>query len=75
MKVTAELTRFGTRVRGVPTRIWTARTDRGVPCLLFMVRIATYPSGEIAQLDADLRETEPAQEITEQEAFNLLVVS
>ena len=48
-----------TELDGVPCRVWSGVTARGVRCTLFVHRLAVHPDEDTAQFDAELREQLP----------------
>jgi hypothetical protein len=62
MKMTVEPTEKIVELNGVPARIWEGATDDGIPCHLFVTRVAVpvdRPASEHAKFAAALRETRP----------------
>lgn len=59
MKITAESTDKIVRINGVPARVWEGTSERGVPCLLFVTRIAVREDRDAAEFEAELTEQRP----------------
>ena len=43
-----------TRLDGVPVRVWEGITERGVPCLLFVHRLAVKDQCNVEEFDREL---------------------
>jgi hypothetical protein len=78
MKLTIEATERITSIDGVKARAWKGVTERGVPVVVFVHRIAVDNSRDSGELDRELVETLPpgrdvplidALEHTEEEAI------
>lgn len=64
MKITAENTNKIVTLNGVPARIWEARTDNGIECILFVVRVAVKDDKDIVEFEQELKkEKAPKPEI------------
>jgi len=59
MKVMAESTSKIVQVNGVPARIWEGTTEAGVPCHLFVTRVAVVEGADQTQFEAELQECKP----------------
>lgn len=59
MKLTIESTDQITQLDGVPVRVWQGRTEAGVPCIMFVHRIAVANSVDQSQFDKELAEQLP----------------
>ena len=70
MKLIIEATERITNLDGVKVRAWKGTTERGVPVVVFVHRIAVDNSRDSAELDAELLETmPPGREVTLIEAL------
>jgi len=59
MKLTIEATERITSIDGVKVRAWKGTTERGVPVVVFVHRIAVDNSRDSGELDRELVETMP----------------
>lgn len=59
MKMQIESTDQITDMGNVPVRVWKGITESGVPCLVFVHRIAVLNSEDQSQFDAELKEMLP----------------
>jgi hypothetical protein len=59
MKLTIEATDKLTQMDGVAVRVWTGRTESGIPCTVFVHRIAVSNSENSEQFDRELKEQLP----------------
>jgi len=60
MKITITSTTKLTTIEGVPCRIWEGVTERGVPCHVFVHRLAVRNEGVLCEeFDRELKETYP----------------
>lgn len=59
MKITIESTNTLTEIDRVPVRVWRGVTERGVPCIVFVHRLAVDKAEDAAQFEAELREVPP----------------
>lgn len=59
MKITITSTDLITTIDGVPVRYWEGVTDRGIPCKVFVHRIAVADDRDHAQFQQDLAEQLP----------------
>lgn len=61
MKLTIESTNITTRIDGVPVRLWEGTTESGVPCKVFVHRVAAF-DGRHAEFERELSEqSKPAE--------------
>lgn len=59
MKMTITSTDKCTEIDGVPVRLWEGVTEAGVPCLVFVHRLAVKKTEDSAQFEAELKEQCP----------------
>lgn len=59
MKITIESTEQITTVDGVPVRVWNGITERGVPCFVFVHRLAVANAVDQSQFETELAEQLP----------------
>jgi hypothetical protein len=59
MKIQIESTDQLTHIDGVPVRLWTGHTERGVPCKVFVHRVAVRDDVDSVQFDLELAEQLP----------------
>lgn len=59
MKITIESTDELTHMDGVPVRVWRGTTERGVPCFVFVHRLAVREDLDVADFERELHETLP----------------
>ena len=59
MKIVIEATDKLTELDGVPVRLWEGVTDRGVPCKVFVHRIAVHDSEDQTAFRQELQEKLP----------------
>jgi hypothetical protein len=59
MKILMESTDQITSLDGVPVRVWQGTTEAGVPCKVFVHRLAVASSEDSAQFDEELRQQLP----------------
>lgn len=60
MRITIESTTKEVTLNGVPARIWEGRTDSGIPCHVYVTRIAVDRDEDTAEFEQDLQEHRPA---------------
>ncbi len=56
MTLTAESTEKIVQLNGIPARVWEAKTEAGIPCFLFVTRIAVKDAADTDQFDRELQE-------------------
>jgi len=56
MKITMESTDKITMLAGVPARLWAGVTEGGVPCHVFVHRLAVHEDEKQAEFDRELEE-------------------
>ena len=54
MKLQITATEKITEIEGVPVRVWNGVTESGVPCIVFVHRIAVHEDHEASQFEAEL---------------------
>lgn len=59
MKIQIEATDKVTTMDGVPVRLWEGTTESGVPCKVFVHRLAVHKNDDAAQFEAELAEQMP----------------
>lgn len=59
MQLQIESTDEITSIKNVPVRVWKGFTEHGVPCLVFVHRIAVLNSEDQSQFDRELAEQLP----------------
>lgn len=59
MKLTIESTPHLTVLDGARVRVWKGRTERGIPCVLFVSRVAVDEGQDEQAFAAELEETLP----------------
>ena len=59
MKLQITATEKITDIEGVPVRVWEGVAERGIPCVVFVHRIAVHKDHDASQFDAELREQLP----------------
>ncbi len=59
MKITIESTTKIVEVNGVPGRIWEGKSERGVPVICCITRIAVDKGADNSQFVAELQEHKP----------------
>ena len=59
MKLMIESTDEITSMENVPVRVWKGVTESGVPCIVFVHRIAVLNSEDQSQFDTELAEQLP----------------
>jgi hypothetical protein len=59
MKITITATEKTTTIDGVPVRLWEGVTEGGVPCKVFVHRIAVHHSHDSTQFERELAEQLP----------------
>ena len=57
MKITIEQTEKFTEIDGATVRVWNGVTDRGIPCTVFVRRIAVKEESDCSVFEHELRET------------------
>ena len=63
MKLTITATNQITHVNGAPCRVWEGVTERGVPCKVFVHRLAVRADLDSAEFDAELSAQLPPIEL------------
>lgn len=74
MKVTAQSTDRIVTLNGVQARIWEATTERGVPCLMAVTRIAVNNADDSSQFEQELQEQHAPAGLRAIEAFPLSMI-
>lgn len=64
MQIQIESTDQLTELDGVPCRVWNGTTAAGVPCLVFVHRIAVSNDENQQQFDAELRQVPVGRPVT-----------
>jgi hypothetical protein len=59
MKIEIVATPHVTKIGGVPVRLWEGTTESGIPCKVFVHRVAVHRDQDSAQFDAELAEQLP----------------
>ena len=59
MQITITATDQLTTIDGVPVRVWTGLTERGIPCTVLVHRLAVHHLQDSSQFDTELQETLP----------------
>jgi hypothetical protein len=59
MKITMIATDQITRLDGVQVRVWEGVTERGIPCKVFVHRVAVRENQNTADFDRELKEQMP----------------
>jgi hypothetical protein len=59
MKIAIESTDVITRIDGVPVRLWEGVTEDGIPCKVFVHRIAVRDDQDSARFEKELAEQLP----------------
>jgi hypothetical protein len=72
MKATIESTEQLITINGIPARVWTGTTERGIPIQLAITRIAVHRDEDCAQFEAELQETHVP--VPERPAFSLRMI-
>jgi hypothetical protein len=57
VKITVESTSKIVEFNGIQCRVWEGRTERGVPMVAFIARVAVERDQDAGQFEAELRET------------------
>jgi hypothetical protein len=57
VKISIESTGDLTHLDGVPVRAWKGVTERGVPCVVFVHRVAVAATENTDQFERELKET------------------
>jgi len=56
MKIELESTQGMTDLNGVPARIWEGKTDKGIPVVAFITRIAVQKDQDASEFQKELQE-------------------
>lgn len=59
MRITVESTTKTVTLNGVPARIWEGKTDSGIPCHVYVTRIAVERDQDNAEFERELQEHRP----------------
>jgi hypothetical protein len=59
MKIMIESTDQLTQMDGVPVRVWNGTTESGVPCIVFVHRLAVHNDSDSKQFERELQEQLP----------------
>lgn len=59
MRITIESTSRLVEINGVPARVWEGTTDKGVPVIAFIPRVAARADHDVTEFERDLQETKP----------------
>jgi hypothetical protein len=60
MRVTLESTSKVVMLNGEACRVWEGKTDSGIPCHAFIVRICVDREADASDFERDLKECRPA---------------
>lgn len=71
MRITIESTNTLTEIEGVQVRVWHGTTERGVPCIVFIHRLAVDKAEDAGQFEAELREMPPPRILPLSDVFSL----
>jgi len=63
LKIEIEATETITEIDGVPVRLWEGKTESGIPCKVFVHRIAVHVDQDNAQFEQELLEQMPPSEV------------
>lgn len=72
MKATIESTEQLIKINGVPARVWTGVTERGIPIQLAITRVAVHRDEDASQFEAELGEQHAPK--PEPAAFSLRMI-
>jgi hypothetical protein len=59
MKATIQSTQQIIKVNGMQARVWTGKSERGIPFELLIVRVAVSKAEDCSQFDEELKEQSP----------------
>lgn len=59
MEIVITATEKTTMIDGVPVRLWEGVTSKGIPCKVFVHRIAVHNDDDASQFEAELAEQMP----------------
>lgn len=59
MKITIEATDQITSYEGVQVRVWNGTTEGGIPCLVFVHRVAVHKNHDAREFERELHEKMP----------------
>lgn len=59
MKLEIKATEKLTQINGVPVRLWEGKTESGIPCKVFVHRVAVHNDHDSTQFEAELKEQMP----------------
>jgi hypothetical protein len=59
MRITIESTTNEVFLNGLPARIWEGRTDSGIPCHCYIIRIGVERDKDQAEFERELQEHRP----------------
>jgi hypothetical protein len=74
VKITIESTDKITTLDGVRARLWNGVTESGVPCLVFVSRLAVANGEDQSQFERELAETPPPREVAARSVFEARTV-
>lgn len=69
MQLMIESTDEITSMENVPVRVWRGVTQSGVPCIVFVHRIAVHNSQDQSQFDAELTQKLPPDHVVKLQSF------
>ena len=64
MKIQIESTNAITEINGVAVRVWTGVTESGIPCIVFVHRIAVRETADASDFERELKEKSPPQPVS-----------
>lgn len=59
MKLQIQATEKLTEIAGVPVRLWEGKTESGIPCKVFVHRVAVHNDHDSSQFETELKEQMP----------------
>jgi hypothetical protein len=73
MRITIESTSKVVTLNGLPARIWEGKTDSGIPCHVYVTRIAVDRDDDSAEFERELQEHKPPSEEIEAIPLRLIL--
>ena len=64
MKIQIESTSAITEINGVAVRAWTGVTESGIPCIVFVHRIAVHKTAYAGDFERELQEQNPPRPVS-----------
>ena len=73
MKLTLESSNELVKMDGVPCRVWTGKTDKGIEVFAFIHRVAVRSDANCEEFEKDLKEEQPPLSATKKHELRHII--